>query len=455
MRAGKQPDAIPHLLEGAREAIRRGAPQSAARSLRTSLHALEGSDAVNATLLLVEALQEQGRWHESLDILRALPADNRDNSEAFAFSALARGFLATPIDTWLECLPKLKSIVEGNHDITNRVRAARAIAHATANLRDRKLAADLLKAIDSIPHLELSIEARGHVGLAKSLLLFQAGEMEACFSLASAILAEMEGFGLASSVVVQLHAGLGAIRGRQGRYAEAVKLHEEALRLADVLGNDHLRTTTAANLAMCYGRLGYYEAQLSCALKARQEITPQPVRFTNIHIATSLAYGYAASGQVEQMQEAIEACERELTNCTPGDIAQSWLLWKADVLAVVGNHREAFQAGRRALEEYRYTLQARALAGACARWAALTSAGTEGHAKATNLLEELYDELEFHDALDQAEILAAKLYVSSGDQAQLRQRLQERLSALPQAALLPVRASGMLKDTDSRSADLP
>src|SRR3954451_6216225 len=95
MRAGRVVDAIPYLTEGARVAIRSGAPQSAERALSSALGSLEKGSLVEATLLLVESLQEQGRWRDSLDALGTLQGvlSAERSQEAFAMAGLAKGYL--------------------------------------------------------------------------------------------------------------------------------------------------------------------------------------------------------------------------------------------------------------------------------------------------------------------------------------------------------------------------
>ena len=64
---------IPHLLHGARQAIRQGAPHVAERALKSAIPTLRGPELPPLLLLLLaEAMQEQGRWRESLDVLADL-----------------------------------------------------------------------------------------------------------------------------------------------------------------------------------------------------------------------------------------------------------------------------------------------------------------------------------------------------------------------------------------------
>jgi DNA-binding SARP family transcriptional activator/tetratricopeptide (TPR) repeat protein len=445
MRAGRTDEAIPYLLEGATDAIRSGAPQSAERALFSALASLQGDDLVKATILLVEALQEQGRWRESLDVIATLEGVAADgkSQEAFALAALAKGYLGTPMEEWLEFLPALKNIMETCPHVLSRIRAARAVAHATSHMRDRTLACEMLTVVDGLPLSELDADARSHLGLARALLLFQAGDMEASYQHASALLEELRDRGLANSVVAQFHTGLGAIRGRQGRYAEATLHHERALRLALLLGNDTLTAQICANLALCYGRLGRYEDQLQCASSSPKPHANDPLTFTDVHLTSSVAFAHGVEGRLSKMREVIDSFEKRLGPHVPRSVTQSWYLWKADILAVAGLREEAWRSAHHAVGEYQMKLECRALAGTFARWAAVTCSGTSEHQQARELLDYLDDHLDDYDALDQVDILCAKMHCGWGEAREYRERIARRLEKLPEPALAPLIASGI------------
>lgn len=446
MRAGRAELAIPHLFDGAQDAIRRGAPQSAERALSSAMGSLRKTDLSRATVLLVEALQEQGRWRESLQMIETLEVGSTEssNQEAFALAALATNYLGTPLDEWLALLPTLKTIMETSPQASTRIRAAKAIAHATSNMRDRSLASEVLAVVDRIAITGLDADSRSHIGLARAILLFQAGDMEASFHDASVLLEELGRRGLANSQVAQLHLGLGAIRGRQGHYDEAAAHHERALRLATLLDNDTLIMSTCANLALCYGRLGRYDDQLQCASSCPQKALDEPVNFVDVHLAYSIAFSHAIEGRIDKMREAFEDCERRLGPHVSGSITQSWLLWKADTLAVAGFREEALRAAACAVKDYGMKLEYGGLTGVFARWTALTCFGTALQERATALLMTLNDCLSEYDALDQVEILSARMHCKCASAEEFENEVAPRLRLLPETALIPLRASGIL-----------
>jgi len=445
MRAGRVKDAIPLLLEGAQAAVRHGAPQSSERALSSALPALHGESLVQATLILVEALQDQGRWQDSLDALDTLRGLTSEESsqEAFAFAALARAYLGTPMSEWLGFMPRLTSIMQTCSHILSRVRAAKAIAHATSSLRDRKLARSVLAVIDQIPSQELDADMKDQIGLTRGLLLFQAGDMEVCYEHVSAVLDQVRARGLAGALVAHLQSGLGAIRGRQGRYEEAIVHHERALRHATLLGNDTLTAQVSSNLALCYGRLGRYDDQLICAENSPAPAAGSAPVFTDIHTAFSMAFAHALQGRITKLREVIRGCEERLGLHVPDYITQSWHLWKADALTLAGLHQEAFQAATQAVCGYRLRLERSSLAGVFARWVALTAIGSNFESEAREIFEGLVGQLNEYDALDQVEILCAQAYCERSLTSKTRDEICWRIRQLPFSALAPLRASNL------------
>jgi DNA-binding SARP family transcriptional activator/tetratricopeptide (TPR) repeat protein len=443
MRAGRTLEAIPHLLSGSAEAIRGGAPQSAEVALITALPSLDGDDSLNARILLVEALQEQGRWRESLDVLESLAQVEAHSQEIFALTALAKAFLGLPVTEWLAFLPTLKEIITSSKSTRERIRAARAIAYATTNLRNRELAEDVLNAIDTIDVSDQDLDDRSLIQLARAQLLFQAGRMEASYQLADAVLKELRHRGVANSIAVRLQMGLGALRGRQGRYLEAVAQSERALRDATMLGNDTLTTTVRLNLAVCYGRLGRYDDQLNYALDAGKSKPDLQLYLVQAQLGCCVGLAYAAMGRLDAMRAAINEWDYRLDDRVDPYVRQAWCLWKADILASAGLFDEACSVGRQAVLSYDMRLLCSALAGPFARWLAITCADHPYQERAASILSEMEAELDSFDTLDQIEILCARLQHGCNDVDRHLVELQERVRQVPDTALAQLRVCGI------------
>jgi DNA-binding SARP family transcriptional activator/tetratricopeptide (TPR) repeat protein len=447
MRAGRLKDAVPHLLEGATQAMRCGAPQSAERALSSALTSLHSSDLVNATFLLVEALQEQGRWRESLDAMMSLePTVMHDRAqELFALASLAKGYLGSSISSDLfELVPALKSILQTCGHIPTRLRAARAAAHCVAFLRDRALARELLALVDGLSEADVNLDDRGMLGLTRAMLLYQAGELDLSFEVASLCLEKLRTSGRVDSVTIQLQTGLGALRCRQGRYEEAVAHQEQALSMAQFVGNDTLASNIAANLAIVYGRLGRHERQLKVALENATASSAEVEGFVDLQLAYSIAFAHGIQGRPLDARKAIVELESRLGPHLPSWIIQPWLLWKADALMIAGYRSDAMQAAAQAILEFDLKLEASAFAGSFARWLAMTCVNGGAAPRAGEILNELEKNLEQFDEIDQLEILCANARLHHEARMSHSSRIAEKLKNLPACTSNQMRALGML-----------
>jgi tetratricopeptide (TPR) repeat protein len=443
MRAGRTLEAIPYLLSGATEAIRGGAPQIAELALVTALPSLVGEDLVSARLLLVEALQEQGRWRDSLEVLKALGEDRTRAQETFTLEALAKSYLPLPAGEWMEFLPALKDIITSSPSTRERIRAARAVTHGTTNLRNRELACQILGAIDTIDISDQDHDARSLLGLARAQLLYQAGRMDASYQLAEKLLMDLQGRSVANSTVVRLQVGLGAIRGRQGRYLEAAVLDEKTLRDAVLLGNDTLILQARTNLALCYGRLGRYEDQLNCARDGLRSCQDHPMDYSEVQLISSLASALAVLGRHVEMRTVVAEFDDRVSRGLEPYLRQAWQLRKADVLAAAGLIDEATRVGSEAVLSYDMELLCSALAGAFARWLAISCSDSSLRDQATLVLSDMVAKLDEYDTLDQIEILCARLRYGCDHVDRHLEDLHARTRQVPETALACLHVCGI------------
>jgi len=275
------------------------------------------------------------------------------------------------------------------------------------------------------------------------LLLFQVGDLDLSFTQTSACFDELCSLGTMNMVAVQLQTGLGALRGRQGRYEEAVVHLERAWQLAMSLGNDTLARASAANLALFYGRLGRFEDQLRCAEESLGDVDSEIASFTELQLTYSIAYAHGICGRAGKTRSAISDLEGRLGINRPGWIMQPWLLWKADALQVAGLPQEASRSAMEAILSYDFRLEASSFAGAFARWVALTHAGVHANCRAEAALRELENHLEEFDALDQAEILCANAHFRMPSTSGYEARITAKLRHLPASVATQLYRLGM------------
>jgi DNA-binding SARP family transcriptional activator/tetratricopeptide (TPR) repeat protein len=450
MRAGRTTEATPHLFRGAQEAIRSGAPHAAENALASALPSLSGCAHSEATLLLAQSLQEQGRWQESLDLLskacNAASASHRQ--EALVYDVLARLNLGHASSLNLgHRIPALADIIRTSTDSTIRANAGCALAYALADLNGRDFDESVLGLLDLILHENLNPEAAGRLALAKGCLLFQRGEYEVGYEITSAAFADLLRKGAANLTMAELQGGLGSIRMRQGRYEEAVVHYQDALALANRLGNDTRMSRIAGNLAVCLGRLGRYSEQLLLATRAPRPSGPEFSGFSEVQLAYSTASAHARRQRFDLALEAINGLEARLVGPIPEWIHQAWGLWKADVLHISNRRGDALACAREALERNSFELRSSSFAGPFARWVALICVVDEKTRFARPILENLLDKLSAYDAIDQAEILSAAVYLDTQEGRGFDRNvasLQSRLATLPRAVTSQLSALGTL-----------
>jgi hypothetical protein len=132
----------------------------------------------------------------------------------------------------------------------------------------------------------------------------------------------------------------------------------------------------------------------------------------------------------------LETQERSVSDDAPEWMIQAWRLYKADVLQAMGKSAEARACARRALGYPEPQLYSTPLAGPFARWLPLVAETDLERAAARELIASLAKDIENHDALDQAEILAGLIMMEDGcgrDSGNYLEQLRNRLLNLPEA----------------------
>jgi hypothetical protein len=143
------------------------------------------------------------------------------------------------------------------------------------------------------------------------------------------------------------------------------------------------------------------------------------------------------------MRAAIEEWDERLNTGVDPYVTQAWCLWKADILATAGLFDEASRAGAQAIVAYDLRLLCSALAGPFARWLAVTCTDGPYQDRAASILSEMEANLESFDALDQIEILCARLHHGSDNIEKVLEELQLRTRRVPETALTSLRVCGI------------
>jgi tetratricopeptide (TPR) repeat protein len=432
VRAGRPQEALPYLLSGARQAMRQGAAHLAQRALETAMPGIGGINTiVEAKLLLVEALQEQGRWRDSLDLLRSMsgiPGEPRmyaDTLEARALQSLGSHFLAELQGR----LPQLLSIVREATNHRSRVLAAQALAYLAADVRDQELAKAVLQDLDGMLEDVIDEDTASQRSLARVLLLKMTGQAAQSEDLVKGTIDSLKKSGTTNLVTIRLFGVLGTLNTCEGRYDEAIVNFKHCHSLATRAGIDTMAASMAGNIALSYGRLGDYNQQLDWATRAPNAWGGDFGGFVEVQIAYCKGMSHGMRGRVKDVQCAIEELEQRMELNLPPWIQQAWQLWKADLLMLTGSRAEALAAGRLAATRFGGLPLTSSFVGAFDRWLAATTQGEKERAEARRLIKTHLNRLHEFDSVDQVEILCADLQAAKAglERIQAEGVLRERV----------------------------
>ena len=448
VRAGRQSEAVPHLMRGAREATRQGAPYVAERALESALPSLEGSERSHAILLLSESLQEQGRWRDSLDRLATLPAGNSEEVlwQSIVLDASAKTNIGTGFSSQLrEAVPDLLKVVRECDATRIRVQAARVVAYIALRDWSRDIAQEVLSLIRDVDLAQLDEDSRGELALTRGLLLYLAGNTLASRDQVDAMIHDFQRSGTANMVAARLLVGLGALRARDGAYDQAVSAYQQALTTATRLGNDTIIATILGNLGVCLGRLGLYEEQLKASLTAPQAWGAEFGGFIQIQLAYCQGFAHSMRGSREQTDEVIQRLEDRLPSEIAPWIAQAWGFWKADLMFMSGKQADALTIASNTLQASGFELLSPGFAGPLARWLGRLYCSGRHRPEAVIRIGEFQGKVDEYDTLDRAEILCAGLMIAQlGDESAVQ--LAELSSVLDR---LPIPTVDQLRRLDA------
>jgi hypothetical protein len=126
---------------------------------------------------------------------------------------------------------------------------------------------------------------------------------------------------------------------------------------------------------------------------------------------------------------------------------QLWQLFKADVLTTVGAGNEGAGTARLAIDFMALGPLAGHYIGTYCRWCARVAEKASEREAATRYIGRVAEQLDTHDALDQAEILLGMLLIGQEqfNGRSVRDEFQHRLAALPPGVRAHFERVGMLQ----------
>ena len=444
IRAGRGQHATPYLLNGARDAMARGALHEAEYSLTTALPHLSGSARAEGLLLLVEVMQDQGRWEESVCPLQdPILSEVSDLASIFLITANHR-IMHWSAERLLSDVVHLHYILQFASDVPTRIRAIHAAAHLLADLRDEHLSMQLLASAESIPTENLRQGYVDELELSKAQLQYQAREHSASRCRIMRLVERLESGGTTSSALSDLYCGLGATYCSAGRYSDAHREFFKGYEVASRLANETTRGILAAQLALCCGRLGDYKEQLAWSNTALGIFTTSFGGYGEVQATYYASFAHAMTGDLRRAADTISDLRTRLPCSSPRWLQQVSLLLEADILHLTGQMAPAVRRAREALDYTMLTSYSASFAGLFARWLALVSDSTDEKRSAVIWLESTLSKLDRHDAIDQVEILCACIHMGIGSVA-IRNAVEDKLAELPYSTTDQLQRLGFLR----------
>ncbi len=450
-RSGREEAAAPYLLRGSVEAIDRGAPFETELAIGSALPRLSEGHRLEATLILVDALQEQGRMRESLPLLEACNGMNEDQRTRVQI-AVADGTLerTTSLEEAELRSQQLVALVSSSAEESLQANALQAVARQLVSFPEIPIA---LKVMDLSRELyERSTSLKCRVKALSTLLLTQHiaaphdGLRELILS-GDEVARACEARGLANRAVFGLHITVACACCAIGDYAGFLRYSTDAWRLSRKIGNESLGMHAAVNACIACGRLGRYQDQRTWAA----QITNSPPTENDAwRKAQAQIYDAWALSMLGENQKAIEQASRiaglDSIELVPWRL-QALMLRQADVYFVAGQEGAAMNWAEEAFQRFGKKPLNRGYSGTIARWVAIMSRFSNSSSEALQTLEELAERIDQVDAIDQAEITCARLTVYSKagrDWPEGRSQLLRILAILPEPVGRELRRLGVL-----------
>jgi tetratricopeptide (TPR) repeat protein len=435
MRANLPAEATAFLLRGCREALLGGALQEAERSLTTGLTSISEPQRAEAVFLLVDVLQEQARWGESLSVLQTLPPDLRQQDQDL------QRILA------IDCLYRMPSI----QSFVNEDRFAELLSIARRTTDDQVLARALCVAANLACDLGVSETARAMLEVAKKLdvgrlpeleqvrlrlaiaqMHFYTGDNHSAHEWINDCLMLARAEGRASALVARLLVGLGVLAISTGDYSAARESLREAYSIATGMSNEDLAGQAMGNLSLCTMRLGEYGGAIEFAEQSMKHMAGLEA---SAYSSSVIAYllSSAMLGREDAVQAAVAKDRFGMGSSGRAVKRLRWQLLSADALAMLGRAKDAMTVGRLGTWANGLGVPDRRCVGPYARWAAASARDRAELASISRLVREtLLPSVDTYDMIDRADVLLTVGRLHPADLT-IRTKLGPVLSALPAA----------------------
>ncbi len=431
-RGNRVSDVPIYLLRGARDAISEGALDAASKALSSALKHFSPADHTAGVLLLTEALQEQGRWGESLiALLSDHDAEASPLGTVFRILAEHRTAVHTRDQLSLD-LERLLLIVRSDGSPPVKLKAVNAATQFMGDIRDPTIAETLFKAVHALGPDGFTEDENSQLVLCRGQLLYYMGRQKNSYALLKALADTLKARRIANSTLTRIHAGLGAAQCFEGKYDEARAEFRAGYAIAVRIGNESRQFGLAADIALCCLRLGEYDEQLAWNTRATAA-DGYGARYQDLQAAYYHAFALAMRGDRQSASGVMAQANAKVPPGSPLWMLQAWKFFRTDILCLCGQRAAALEQAKDALEFPNPVLRAPSFAGFFARSLALVACNEDGTKDVSSkCLEELWGQIDRLDALDRAEITCARLLLGmNGETEDLRRTLVRQLAELP------------------------
>ncbi len=451
VRANRSEEAVEYLLTGGLDAIRRGAPHEAELALAMSSTVLSGVAREEATSLQAEALQELGRWEDSLRVLgipdSSIPFSDEPWREVLR--AVARRWCGDQNTRHLiSTTSGLLEIAGAQTSSKVRAGAVSALPYFLSHTHDRQGLASMGQILSNLEVDGFTPYELAQVLLSRAWWLER--ECERCEAAQVISRAEeiIRNEGIGSTLAARVALGDGMLNSLNGRYQDAIPHLLRAAAIAKRIENPIQIASASASLATAYGRIASYDLQIEWARSALATLPPTDCSLIAIAASYELALGLEFLGRTSEALRASDGLALRNHRGSPPWAAQAILLMQADIASMVGDDRGAHRFARKAIDYSQPAPLNSDLFGPYARWLAKTSIRAGCPQEALTQLKRDDRALSRLHCKDQGELLASQVFLEDAcglDSTESRQRLEAKLQSLPAGVHTLLRRLGFIQ----------
>jgi tetratricopeptide (TPR) repeat protein len=248
--------------------------------------------------------------------------------------------------------------------------------------------------------------------------------------------AETKALGIADAGLARLHSIRGCLLISLGKYGEALRSYEIAYDLSRKHGDEIRAGSSADNISLCQGRVGDYRTMEIWAERALVHFASGGDPWRSLRTCGRIAWALGMRGDISRALQRLSEVPIARPETSRAWVAQADGLLRADIYVICGEPDRAVAQASDTLEATGMLPLSRAYSGTVARWAAKTGRSGAVRCEARALLERMTAEVAQYDAMDQVEVLSARIWQleqEGVDWQEGRAALREGLRKLPEA----------------------